>query len=397
MPQHLPTHTHWPRIALLWLCGLAAAMQFAKVSLGFDGLLDFYGITPVQLGWSLSIVGMSGLLFGVTAGLFAHAVGFRRLLLMGLGLGAVLSLLQTLMLPYPLFFITRLLEGVSHLIIIVIAPILITANSAPQHRSITIDLWSTFFGAAFALTSLCAPSIMAHFGVHGMLLAQAMFISMMWLLVWLTLQTDEQEQGVRHLPKISTLFRQNIEVYQQVKAILPGLSFMCYTATSVSLMTFIPKFAGDDRVWLTPLLPVLSIMGTFSAGWLAQSLIPPFRLLGCAFFGVAVAGAVFFMGVQVGIGVPAFALVLMFVGGMSGGASFALIPYLSHDKWFQVRANGALAQLANVGSTIGPPLFAGAVSGFGVQGLAFPLMCFALLGVAVVVCAVRYLHRDVEQ
>ena len=103
------------------------------------------------------------------------------------------------------------------------------------------------------------------------------------------------------------------------------------------------------------------------------------------------------MGVQVGIGVPAVALVLMFVGGMSGGASFALIPYLSHDKWFQVRANGALAQLANVGSTMGPPLFAGAVSGFGVQGLAFPLMCFALLGVGVVVCAVRYLHRDVEQ
>ncbi|AXF86605.1 hypothetical protein DTO96_102360 [Ephemeroptericola cinctiostellae] len=396
MPQNSPMHTHWPRIALLWLCGLAAAMQFAKVSLGFDDLLAFYAVTPAQLGWSLSIVGMSGLLFGVTAGLFAHAVGFRRLLLMGLGLGAVLSLLQTLMLPYPLFFITRLLEGVSHLVIIVIAPILITANSAPQHRSITIGLWSTFFGAAFALTSLCAPSIVAHFGVRGLLVAQAMFISMMWLLVRLTLKTDGHEQDTCHLPKISTLFRQNIEVYQQFKAILPGLSFMCYTATSVSLMTFIPKFVGDDRAWLAPLLPVLSILGTFSAGWLAQSLIPPFRLLASAFFSVAAAGVVFFMSVQAGVGVSAVALVLMFLGGLSGGASFALIPYLSHDKWFQVRANGALAQLANVGSTVGPPLFAGAISHFGVQGLVLPLVCFALSGVCVVLCAVRYLHRHAE-
>ena len=396
MPQNAPTHTHWLRIALLWLCGLAAAMQFAKVSLGFDGLLAFYAVTPAQLGWSLSIVGMSGLLFGVTAGLFAHAVGFRRLLLMGLGLGAMLSLLQTLMLPYPLFFITRLLEGVSHLVIIVIAPILITANSAPQHRSITIGVWSTFFGAAFALTSLCAPVVLAHFGVQGLLVAQAMFISMMWLLVWLTLKTDGHEQAVHHLPKVSTLFRQNIEVYRQFKAILPGLSFMCYTATSVSLMTFIPNFVGDDRDWLAPLLPVLSIMGTFSAGWLAQSLIPPFRLLAGAFIGVAAAGVLFFIGVQSGGEVSTIALVLMFLGGLSGGASFALIPFLSHEKGFQVRANGALAQLANVGSTIGPPLFAGAISHFGAQGLAFPLVCFAVLGACVVVCAVRYLHRHAQ-
>ena len=368
-------------------------MQFAKVSLGFDGLLAFYAVTPAQLGWSLSIVGMSGLVFGVTAGLFAHAVGFRRLLLMGLGLGAVLSFVQTLMLPYPLFFITRLFEGVSHLIIIVIAPILITANSAPQHRSITIGLWSTFFGAAFALTSLFAPSIVARFGVHGLLVAQAVFISIMWLLVWLTLKTDGQEQRVRHLPKMTTLFRENIEVYQQFKAILPGLSFMCYTATSVSLMTFIPKFAGDDRLWLTPLLPVLSIMGTFSAGWLAQSLMPPLRLLLCAFASVAVMGGVFFACVQAGLSVSVVALLLMFVGGLSGGASFALIPYLSHEKLFQVRANGALAQLANVGSTIGPPLFAGAIAHFGVDGLALPLICFALSGVTVVVCAARYLRR----
>ena len=396
MPQNVPARTHWPRIALLWLCGLAAAMQFSKISLGFDGLLAFYAVTPAQLGWSLSIVGMSGLLFGVTAGLFAHAVGFRRLLLIGLGLGAVLSLLQTLMLPYPLFFITRLFEGVSHLVIIVIAPILITANSAPQHRSITIGLWSTFFGAAFALTSLCAPSIEAHFGVQGMLAAQAMFISVMWLLVWLALKTDGHEQDVHHLPKISTLLRQNIEVYRQFKAILPGLSFMCYTATSVALMTFIPKFAGDDRVWLTPLLPVLSLIGTFSAGWLAQSLIPPFRLLVYSFLGVAVAGVAFFMSVQVGTGVSVVALVLLFLGGLSGGASFALIPYLSHEKLFQVRANGALAQLANVGSTVGPPLFAGAISHFGVQGLVVPLMCFAVLGGCVVMCAERYLHRHAE-
>ncbi|TDR33029.1 MFS transporter [Hydromonas duriensis] len=395
MPHHVPTQTHWARIFLLWCCGLTASMQFAKVAVVFKDFLTAYAVTPAELGWCLSIVGMVGLIFGVAAGLFAHALGFRRLLLVGLGLGAVLSILQTFMLPYPLFFMTRMLEGLSHLIIIVIAPILITACSAPQHRSITMGLWSTFFGAGFVVASIFAPVLVHQFGVHGVLVVHACLISAMWLAVFVTLHADETEEAAAHLPKLSVLLRQHKEVYSHLNTMMPGLCFMCYTATSVSLMTFIPQFAGEDSLWLAPLLPLMSMLGTFSAGWLAQSWFTPIRLSTWAFTLVALTGAVFWLCLVLGVRVAPAALVLMFLGGVSGGSAFALIPYLSHARQFQVRANGALAQLANMGSTIGPPIFASVITALNIHGLMLPLIVFALIGIFISISAGRTLHHHV--
>ena len=90
MPEPL-TQTRWARVFLLWVCGILAGMQFAKVSVAFVALQAQYGVGPAPMGWVLSSVGLVGLVLGVTMGLFAPAIGYRRLLLGGLGLGALLS------------------------------------------------------------------------------------------------------------------------------------------------------------------------------------------------------------------------------------------------------------------------------------------------------------------
>lgn len=50
--------THWPRVLLLWGCGILAAMQFAKVSLAFALLQQQFGVSATQMGWALSVVGL---------------------------------------------------------------------------------------------------------------------------------------------------------------------------------------------------------------------------------------------------------------------------------------------------------------------------------------------------
>ena len=171
--------THWPRVLVLWLCGIVAAMQFAKVSFGFVALQQWYAVTPARMGLALSTVGMVGLVFGVTVGLLAPAIGYRRLLVAGMGLGAVLSLLQTWMLPFPLFWLTRVLEGASHLAVVVAAPTLMAGSCAPQHRSVVMGLWSTFVGVGYALTGAAAGWIMARWGLSGLLLAHAVAMGVM--------------------------------------------------------------------------------------------------------------------------------------------------------------------------------------------------------------------------
>lgn len=72
----------------------------------------------------------------------------------------------------------------------------------------------------------------------------------------------------------------------------------------------------------------------------------------------------------------------MLMAGLSGGASYSLIPHLTQDPAQQARANGAVAQLGNLGSTTGPPLFALLVSLLGGWGAALPVVFFALLGLS---------------
>lgn len=370
--------THWPRITTLWLCGVLAAMQFSKVSFAFQALQVAYGATPAAMGWILSTVGMVGLVFGVTVGLVAPAIGYRRLLLAGMGLGAVLALLQSLAPPFPLLWLTRLFEGVSQLAVVVAAPTLVMQHSAPRHRSIAMGLWSTFVGVAFALTAAGGGWVLARFQLSGLLLVHAAGMAAMCVAVLVLVPAD----GARSQPwpALASLPQLHARIYSQWATALPGGCFFFYTASAIALLTFVPQHAGADRPWLAVLLPLVSIAGTFSAGWLGQSLVAPARLVRAAFAGVALAGLALGACLALGLSIAPVALLLLYLVGLAGGASFGLIPYLSPLPATQARATGAVAQLGNLGSTLGPPVFALATMALGSWGLVLPLLCFALLG-----------------
>ena len=134
--------THWPRVLTLWLCGVAAAMQFSKVSFAFQTLQATYAATPAAMGWILSTVGIVGLVFGVTMGLCAPAIGYRRLLLVGMGLGAVLA-----------GVLYRVLPGVFN------------------NWGWDADLTLVFFGAALLHALMTAPDGIAG-QIHGLLRAR---------------------------------------------------------------------------------------------------------------------------------------------------------------------------------------------------------------------------------
>ena len=387
-PIPLPT-THWPRVLALWLCGIFAAMQFSKVSFTFQHLQVWYGVAPAKMGLALSTVGMVGLVFGVTVGLFAHAIGYRRLLLLGLGLGAAMSFVQSLLPSYGLFFLSRVLEGGSQLAVVVAAPTLMVASCAPRHRSIAMGLWSTFVGVAFAVTAAVGGVIVAHRWVDGLLRLHACAMAAMLLVMWFVLPADPGPSGPRSWPRFSALPGLHRQIYSNLATALPGLCFFCYTIMAVALLTFLPLSAGKDRIWLAVVLPLLVTSGSFSSGWLAQYWLSPLPLARLAFGAVGLLGLA--VGLSAGMGLPIApaAMVLMFVAGLAGGAGYALIPYLSNDSLLQARANGAIAQMGNLGSTLGPPMFAALMVPLGLAGLVLPVVGFALLGVGLATWGAR--------
>lgn len=378
-----PTTTHWPRIVCLWLCGVAAAMQFAKMSFGFAAVQQWYGLSAAQMGVILSTVGMTGLVFGVTMGLYAHAIGYRRLLLAGLTLGAVLAALQAFMLPPFWLWVTRVLEGVSHLAVVVAAPTLISASCAPRQRSIAMGLWSTFVGMAFALTGAFGPAVLSGLGLNGLLSLHAVAMLVMGVWAASVLPADAERLGERAWPHWKAVPRHHVQIYTRWETALPGLCFFCYTGMAVALLTFLPQQAGAGKPWLAVMLPLMGISGTFSAGWLAQAWVTPLWLVRLAFAGVGLAGLGLWVCSALGLDMAPAALLLMYLAGLAGGSAFSLIPYLSHESLVQSRSNGAVAQMGNLGSTLGPPVFAALLAAWGVAGLTLPVVALALLGIGV--------------
>jgi len=388
----------WLRVVVLWLCGVFAAMQFSKIAFVFADLQATYAITPAQTGLLLSVVGMVGLVLGVTVGLFAPAIGYRRLLLTGLGLGAVLAFLQAQMPPYPLFLLTRVLEGASHLAVVVAAPTLISMNCPPGHRSLAMGLWGTFVGVAFALTAAAGSWVVARFQVNGLLLWHALAMTCMFIIALVVMrgntEIETEAPHPRRWPRLTSLPRHHLTTYSQWVTALPGTCFFFYTVMAISLLAFLPPLGGQHKAWLAIVLPLVNISGTFSAGWLAQYAVASTLLVRIAFASVGLGGAGLWLCYALGTGLAPAAVVLAYLVGLAGGSALALIPNLSHDPSTQARSNGAIAQMGNLGSTLGPPLFAYLIAAAGTPGLAVPVILFALMGASLAAWGVGRLARQ---
>lgn len=372
------THiTHWPRVLLLWGCGILAAMQFAKVSLAFALLQQQFGVSATQMGWALSVVGVVGLSLGVSMGLLAPRIGYRRLLCGGMLLGAVLAAVQALSLPFHWFVVTRVLEGASHLAVVVAAPTLMSGTTAARHRSIAMGLWSTFVGTAFALTAAGGLQFLAYAGVPSMFALHAVLLLVAAVLAWVALPLDQPPPA--SAAHGAGLLARHVRTYTDWRTALPGLCFFCYTGMAVALLTFLPRGLTDTDRWAATVLPLMGIAGTFGAGWLTQR-SSPLRLLRMLYPSLGLAGVLCACSAMTGWGYVEAAIALMLISGLAGGSAFALIPHLNHDSAQQARANGAVAQMGNLGATLGPPLFAWSTAMHSAWGLAIPVLLLASTG-----------------
>ncbi|NJR13984.1 MAG: MFS transporter [Phyllobacteriaceae bacterium] len=147
--------TDWLMQAVLFTAGLVSAMQFAKIAPVMGDVQAAFGLSAVGAGFAVSVLGLVGLVFGVAAGSVVAAIGLRRGLLIALFGGALIAAFGA-MAPYgPLFLATRLMEGFSHLLVVVAAP---GADDRPcqppRHAAGAGNLGAAFLASASGLSAL---------------------------------------------------------------------------------------------------------------------------------------------------------------------------------------------------------------------------------------------------
>lgn len=366
----------WPLIWALYGAGLLAGAQFAKIALTLDTLSMHWPLAPVE--FAVSALSVMGIVFGVAAGVIAALFGPARVLIAGLALAGVLSLLQALLPAFGLFLGLRVLEGAAHLAIVVTAPTLIAGAARSGDRPVAMGLWGTFFGVSFALTALVAGALPRPgqlYVAHG--------LAMLAMLAWLAPRLERGFTGQRE--KLDFL-RRHAEVYGRVRRIAPAICFVFHTLIFLGILTFLPRHVGE---WTAPVLPLVAIAGTMGAGVLSRR-IAPWRVAAWGYLMSAAALVALFACPEALRGLAA--LPVLAILGIAPGAAFANVTALNDEAGDQAKANGAIAQLGNVGTALSVPIFA-AMMAFGLAGL---VALGATLS-ATAALVVWLIHRNLDQ
>lgn len=366
-------------VLALWAAGLGAAAQFGKISVAFGALEAAYpGQAGVGVGLVLSVVGMVGLVFGTTAGVFVARIGARRAMLAALAVGAGLSLLQVMGLPYGLMLASRIVEGASHLAIVIVGPTAIAGLSAGRWQGAAMTLWSSFFGLTYAVLFLIGPELLAWGGLAGLFVPHAVWMAACAVALAVLMPRDAPAAGA--VP--GRLWAEHRAIYASAYLAAPAMGFVCYTITYVAVLTLLPARMGAAGGLVGVAMPLVSIGLSLTLGVWLLSRMPAVRLVQAGFAG-AIAASVALWGLWGGPGAVAAALGLAGALGLVQGASFAALAQLNPKPADRARAAGAIAQLGNLGTTSGTPLLILLLQAGGIAGLVLFVAGFSALGIVI--------------
>lgn len=368
--------TDWRLILLLFVAGLFAAAQFAKIALTLDDLAVVYPGSAVA--FAVSAQSVMGILFGVTAGIFVARLGPRRVLLTSLLAGAGFSVAQAALPPFPVFMALRFAEGAAHLALVIAAPTLMATAAAPRDVSVAMGLWGTFFGLGFAAAAAVVPLLG---GPSAVYLAHGAGLLVLAAVLWPILPESDAPAA-----PAEGLLARHVAIYRNPRVFAGAAGFVWHAATFLGLLTFLPRFLG---AWTGPVLPLAALVGTFGAGLLARRMSPA-RIAAFGYM-TSIAGLAMLLIVPEGVRAPLALVVFVLIGLIPGGA-FATIPWLNPDPADRARGNGALAQMGNVGTFLSVPIFAATLG----AGLAGPVVLAALISAAGL-GALWLIHRKIAK
>jgi len=318
-PTPLPTRTNWFLIAAIFVAGLFAAAQFGKLTLTLEVMQDTYSDARDWVPTLISIVGVIGLVFGVVAGPVIARFGMSRIFVISLLVGAVMSGLQMFLPRIEVFALSRIIEGFSHLGMVIAGPTLIVAVATDRDRPVAMGLWASFFGASLAMTAFFLPAILSIgglpllFGLHA-----AGMLAIACLLVFILPKTPSERIAT---PGFVSAYR---TLYASANLLLPGAGFVWYTGIYIALIAVLPLALPLSQASIAT-IPLVSIVGTIGAGVVAKYIAP--HTLSIMGF---MASAVLIIAIWLGLTSMLIIYALFLLMGAIPTGAFAAIAHFNH-------------------------------------------------------------------
>jgi MFS transporter, CP family, cyanate transporter len=390
MPVFSHTDDHQTHSSAFWvvLCGVAAAMHIGKMPALLPLLADEIHLSRLQTGWLLAVFQIAGMLLGLMGGLLADQVGRRRLMIVGLLMGAIASLLAPLFVQdasgvyWLLAF--RAIESFAFLATVLPGPGLLQRLVRKSDLRSYMGWWAAYMPMGMGLGLIASPLLSTAYGWRGVWIAVGLVNLVLAFIVFKKVPTDmkgrvdwDAESGAL-LSSGWTLIRATLGALGPW--LLAGL-FMFYAAQWMSLFGFLPTIYREEGLspevaaWLTALAVLANVVGNVAAGASFNRLSEPttvmfaaVTMMICAF--VVVGKVELAVGITIPFHYRYFAIVLFsMAGGMIPGVIFGLVHRLAPVLPSGDKAIGTTTGMCQQGSACGqvlvPPLVAWVVQANG--------------------------------
>jgi len=368
----------WYPILALWLVGVLAAAQLAKVSSIAPLLRERFGLSLPATGLLISLLEVGGGLFGFVAGLALGRIGCRRSLIAGMTVLTAASLVEALATGPQLWFAARAVEGIGYLLAVIAAPTAIAAVASDRQRPRALALWSCFVPVGVAIGGM----------VTGLVVGVSGIAAVLWL--WTGLLAAVTLAAAR-LPMVDATDRRI--VLPARAAWISTFAFGMYTLFVCALTMLLPTFLVEQRGatvaaagLIAGIASLSALPGTvFAIATLRGKRLPPWRVAmvaAPALIATALLSALSFRPGLGATGSGAVALLAIMLSGLVAPLVFARLPDQAgaqHPNDPRIAtANGLLTQFGAGGALIGPPLGGLIARAWGWEALGFAIGAMAL-------------------
>jgi cyanate permease len=254
---------------------------------------------------------------------------------------------------------SRAVEGMAFVMMVVAVPTLLSASAGPQHKRFVPALWGTYMPMGMALALALSPTVILTLGWRALWQLSAVLLIVPALLL-AALRAPQLDAALK--PKLTFSAIRNTLTHRG--AVLLAVMFAGYTVQYLSVLGFLPTILQEQGAGthtagtLTALAVLANAPGNFVAGWLLGRRVAAWKLIAFASVVMGVAA----WGIFTPVLPPStrYLVVVVFsaVGGLIPASIFGIVPAVAREARTGAMTMGLVVQASHIGQLIGPPLIA---------------------------------------
>jgi MFS family permease len=373
--------TQWLAIANVVFAGIAVALHVGKANIALPELQREFGRSLESLSWIISAFPFIGVFGGIAAGQLVRRWGDRRLLSLGLVIVSLASFAGATQHDFTGLIVTRVIEGIGFVIVVVAAPTVLTRVVAPQQRNLVFSIWSTFMPAGMAISLFFGPYFA---GWQQSWIAGGILTLLAALLLPFTTQRSVLTSATATTLKLSQAL---LSIIRARQPLLLALIFTTYNLQFFAVMAFLPIFLMQ-RIGLTlaaagavsAAVIAVNILGNLFAGVLLSRGLRARTLLAIASTLMGLAGASVFLPATSNSMLVPLCLLFSGIGGMLPATILAATPAAAPEPTLIPLSLGLVMQGIYLGQVIGPIVLSTLVAYAGWTAPSLLVLAAAVLG-----------------